>query len=79
MRYLLNAVSPSLFDAVLGPHVVGVLRQFVHQQLLTWSVGMKEACDMNCVVPSRSRTAFTSLLYSFTGSTFIFSFGSRAS
>lgn len=50
---------------------------------LTWlvstGVGMKEACDMNWVVPSRSRTPSTSLLYSFTGSTFIFSFGSRAS
>ena len=31
---LLDAVGPALLDAVLGPHVVGVLRQLVHQQLL---------------------------------------------
>lgn len=35
--YLLNSIGPSLFDAVLGPHIVCVLCKFVHQQLLTWS------------------------------------------
>lgn len=47
--------------------------------LVSTGVGMKEAWDRSCAVPSRSRTPATSLLYSFTGSTFIFSLGNRAS
>lgn len=35
--YLLDPVRPALLDAVLGPDVVSVLGQFVHQQLLTRS------------------------------------------
>lgn len=49
----------------------------------TWDVstgvGIKEAWDRNCVLPSRSLTPSVSLLYSFTGSTRIFSLGSSAS
>lgn len=33
--YLLDAVGPSLFDSIFGPHVVCVLGQFVNQNLLT--------------------------------------------
>lgn len=47
--------------------------------LVSTGVGMKEAWDRSWAVPSRSRTPATSLLYSFTGSTFIFSLGSSAS
>lgn len=35
--YLLNSIRPPLFDAVLCPHVVCILRQLVYQQFLTWS------------------------------------------
>lgn len=35
--YLLDSIRPALLDAVFGPHVVGVLRQLVHQQFLTRS------------------------------------------
>ena len=35
IQYLLDAVGPSLFDAVLGPNVVRVLGQLIHQQLLS--------------------------------------------
>lgn len=33
--YLLDAIGPSLFNSIFGPHIVRIFGQFINQNLLT--------------------------------------------